>query len=124
MERETAGRTGDMKVGTLELGQKAKGFRFTNKKNSSNMYWDQRMEKYIGREGSIVEIVYESRTPNENYITIQFEILPDEEIERLVLSSSNEGDYRLEEVPPRKWCYPIKEYLREIREQRLIELGI
>lgn len=98
-----------MKVGTLELGQKAKGFRFKNKKNSSNMYWDQRMEKYVGREGSIVEIVYESRM-NENYITIQFETLP--------------GDYRSEEVQPRKWSYPIKEYLREIREQRLIELGI
>ena len=104
MERETTGRTGDMKVGTLELGQKAKGFRFTSKKNSSNMYWDQRMEKYIGREGSIVEIVYESRM-NENYITIQFEILP--------------GDYQ-----PKKWCYPIKEYLVFIREERLKELGI
>jgi hypothetical protein len=109
VERETAGRTGYMKVGTLELGQKAKGFRFTNKKNSSNMYWDQRMEKYVGREGSIVEIVYESRM-NENYITIQFEILTE--------------DHRLEEVQPRKWCYPIKEYLREMREQRLNELGI
>lgn len=98
-----------MKVGTLELGQKAKGFRFTNKKNSSNMYWDQRMEKYVGREGSIVEIVYKSRM-NENYITIQFEILPE--------------DHRLEEVHPRQWSYPIKEYLREIREQRLNELGI
>ena len=110
MERETAGRTGDMKVGTLELGQKAKGFRFTNKKNSSNMYWDQRMENYVGRDGSIVDIVYESRTSTENYITIQFEILPE--------------DHRLEEVQPRKWCYPIKEYLREIREERLNELGI
>ena len=103
MERETAGRTGDMKVGTLELGQKAKGFRFTNKKNSSNMYWDQRMEEYVGREGFIEEIV--SRTSNDNYITIKFECLP--------------GDYQ-----PKKWCYPIKEYLVYIREERLKELGI
>ena len=110
MERETAGRTGYMKIGTLELGQKAKGIRFTNRKNSSNMYWDQRMENYVGRDGSIVDIVYESRTSTENYITIQFEILP--------------GDYRLEEVHPRQWCYPIKEYLVIQREERLKELGI
>jgi len=105
VERETTGRTVDMKVGTLELGQKAKGFRFTSKKNSSNMYWDQRMEEYVGREGFIEEIVYESRTSNDNYITIKFECIP--------------GDYQ-----PKKWCYPIKEYLVFIREERLTELGI
>ena len=109
MERETARRTGYMKVGILELGQKAKGIRFKNRKNSSNMYWDQRMENYVDRDGFIVDIVYESRT-TENYITIQFEILP--------------GDYRLEEVHPRQWCYPIKEYLAIQREERLKELGI
>lgn len=100
MERETTGRTGDMKV-----GDRAKGFRFTSKKNSSNMYWDKRMEEHVGREGFIEEIVYESRTSNDNYITIKFECLP--------------GDYQ-----PKKWCYPIKEYLVFIREERLKELGI
>jgi hypothetical protein len=93
------------------LGQKAKGIRFTSKKNSSNMYWDQRMEEYVGREGFIVEIVCESilGTPIDNYITIRFECIP--------------GDYQ-----PKEWCYPIKEYLlsikHEIREERLNELGI
>jgi hypothetical protein len=103
VERETTGRTGDMKV-----GERAKGFRFTSKKNSSNMYWDQRMEEYVGREGLIEEIVYESNKdaiPIYNYITIKFECLP--------------GDYQ-----PKKWCYPIKEYLVFIREERLNELGI
>lgn len=88
----------------MKVGERAKGFRFTSKKNSSNMYWDQRMEEYVGREGFIEEIVYESRTSN-NYITIKFECLP--------------GDYQ-----PKKWCYPIKEYLVFIREERLKELGI
>lgn len=94
----------------MKVGEKAKGFRFNDIDNSARLIWQELyMAKYIGVEGTIVDISDKSLiitdtgkvAPNDGeYFNIQFE----------------EGGY--------VWSYPILEYLRRNREKRLNELGI
>lgn len=87
------------KLSMVKVGQKVKGFRFKDKDNSSMLNWSEyNMAKYIGVEGTIMEII-ESLKFNDktyiNYFSIQF------------------GKYN--EV----WSYPIQEYLEYMRDEKL-----
>jgi RNase P/RNase MRP subunit p29 len=93
----------------IKVGEKAKGFRFNHIDNSAMLTWDEYMDRYIGVEGTIVDISDKSLIINDTgkvvpnkgkYFNIQFE----------------EGGY--------VWSYPILEYLRINREERINELGI
>ena len=79
----------------MNIGDKAKGFKFTDHKNSAGLGYHERMEKHVGMSGTINDI---GPFPNV-WFTIEYE------------SGASYG-------------YPIREYLVIQREERLKELGI
>ena len=40
----------------MNIGDKAKGFKFTDHKNSAGLGYHERMEKHVGMSGTIVDI--------------------------------------------------------------------
>lgn len=77
----------------MKIGDIAKGFKFTDHKNSAGLGYHERMEKHVGMSGTIVDI-------GQNvWFTIEYE------------SGVCYG-------------YPIREYMKMQREERLNELGI
>jgi hypothetical protein len=84
----------------MNIGDKAKGFKFTDHKNSAGLGYHERMEKHVGMSGTINDIgPFLPQDTTNVWFTIEYE------------SGACYG-------------YPIREYLLIHREERLNELGI
>lgn len=91
----------------MKVGERAKGFRFNHIDNSARLTWDEYMDRYIGVEGTIVNISDKSLI-----ITDTGKVAP------------NDGKYFSIQFEEGGGSYPILEYLRINREERINELGI
>lgn len=78
----------------MKVGDKAYGFKFERFNNSDDVNYIEEMNKFIDVEGTIVRI----------------------ESKKFSLRFNNDGNYY--------WEYPIAEYLSNIRDKKLNELGI
>ena len=83
----------------IKIGDKAKGLRFDN---TYGINYNTRMDRCVGVEG-IVKLI----RPEINEIYIEFEFYKNTETHIKYI-----------------WCYPLDEYLRSQREERLKEIGI
>jgi hypothetical protein len=94
----------------IEKGDKAKGFRF-GRDNSAGVIWDEQMMcDYIGVEGTVTKIMEGPRGLGQR-IEIRFEKLD-------FLSGCDQNHHHV------KGDYPLAEFLQQIREERIKEIGI
>ena len=80
----------------IKLGDKAKGFKFPEFRNSASLSYNKQMERFVGTEGFVCDVGSDT-----------FDIL-----------------YILYDDKVTRWTYPIQEYLAIQRAERLREIGI